>query len=300
MSRILKVLIVEDSKSDAKLIARELRRTGFSPRWERVETAPALREALLRERWQLVISESTLPKLSLLEALAITKEIRSTTPFIVVSATINEETAGAAIRLGAAGYVTKDKLPGLGPALARELLEGPLRETRRDEPVPEPAVREAPRLQLVRDPSVELSPTVLDRMSLPSAIRWLVDRRSAWSTVAARVQLAPVGRLPAAVEAACFRIAQEALANAERHASARTLRVRLTARLGTIEIVVSDDGKGFDVAAAREKAAAGGSLGLLVMQEMVSLAGGELDIVSAPGRGTTVRARFPAPEVAAP
>jgi signal transduction histidine kinase len=365
MDRILKVLIVEDSKSDAKLVVRELRRSGFTPHWERVETAPGLREALVRESWQLVISDSSLPKLSVLEALAISKELCPRAPFIIVSGTIAEETAVAAIRLGASDYVTKDKLRRLGPAVARELLEGHLRETRRDEQAPKPpatkprragghllgmshrlleaqemerhrigrglhdqlgplltaiklsldlaqhdrgprkarALAEAQSLtteamQLVRDLSVELSPTVLDRMGLPSAIRWLVDRHSKWATAPARVQLEPVGRLPTSVEAACFRVAQEALTNAERHASARQLHVSLTAGLGAIEIVVFDDGKGFDVAAAREKAAAGGSLGLLGMQEIASLAGGELEIVSAPGRGTTIRARFPVPDAA--
>jgi len=57
--------------------------------------------------------------------------------------------------------------------------------------------------------------------------------------------------------------------------------------------VVRDDGRGFDVPAARKRAAHGGSQGLLSMQERVALAGGDLEIDSAPGRGTTVRARLP-------
>jgi len=61
--------------------------------------------------------------------------------------------------------------------------------------------------------------------------------------------------LPSAVEAACFRIVQEALTNAERHASARELHVRLTAGLGAIELAVTDDGKGFDVVIAHDQPA---------------------------------------------
>jgi two-component system, NarL family, sensor histidine kinase UhpB len=57
--------------------------------------------------------------------------------------------------------------------------------------------------------------------------------------------------------------------------------------------VVRDDGRGFDVPAARLRAAHGGSQGLLSMQERVALAGGYLEIDSAPGRGTSVRARLP-------
>jgi signal transduction histidine kinase len=61
-----------------------------------------------------------------------------------------------------------------------------------------------------------------------------------------------------------------------------------------VELVVRDDGLGFDVQAARKRAAAGASLGLLTMRERASLAGGTLSIESAPGRGTIVCARFPA------
>src|SRR5712664_2537389 len=70
-----------------------------------------------------------------------------------------------------------------------------------------------------------------------------------------RVQLDAMPPLPSAVEAACFRIVQEALTNAERHASARELHVRLTAGLGTIGLTVTDDGKGFDVVIAHDQPA---------------------------------------------
>ena len=59
-----------------------------------------------------------------------------------------------------------------------------------------------------------------------------------------------------------------------------------------LELVVRDDGQGFDVTGARRRATRGESQGLLNMQERVALAGGELEIHSAPGQGTTVRARF--------
>ena len=117
----LDVLIVEDSETDTKLLIQELRRGGFSPHWERVETAPTLRAALTRRRWQLVISDSGMPRLNALEALALSKEVLPDVPFIIVSATITEETAVQAIRMGAADYVTKEHLDRLGAAVAREL-----------------------------------------------------------------------------------------------------------------------------------------------------------------------------------
>ena len=100
-------------------------------------------------------------------------------------------------------------------------------------------------------------------------------------------------RLPADIETSCFRLAQEALTNVVRHAEARHVSVQVEEGEEEIELVIRDDGKGFDVAAAREKAVRGKSLGLLSMEERVSLAGGRLRIESREGHGATVRAFFP-------
>jgi DNA-binding NarL/FixJ family response regulator len=119
----LDVLLVEDSETDTKLVVQELRKNGFAPRWERVETASSLREALRRKDWDLVVSDSSLPRLSALEALATTKELAPCVPFIVVSGTIMDDAVVAVMRMGAADYVTKDRLQRLGPAVARERRE---------------------------------------------------------------------------------------------------------------------------------------------------------------------------------
>src|SRR5207247_1094274 len=109
-----------------------------------------------------------------------------------------------------------------------------------------------------------------------------------------RLALAPLAqRPPAAVETTCFRVAQEALTNIIRHAQAQVVDVELSAANGMLQLVVHDDGRGFDVSAARQRAAYGGSQGLLSMQERVALAGGDFEIDSAAGRGTSVRARLP-------
>jgi len=119
----LRVLMVEDSLDDVLLLARELRRGGYEPVYERVETAEDLRRALERGPWDLIISDYNLPRLRAPEALKILKEQGMEAPVVVVSGSAGEEAAVEAMRAGANDYVMKDKLSRLGPAVARELRE---------------------------------------------------------------------------------------------------------------------------------------------------------------------------------
>lgn len=100
MSASLRVLIVEDSEDDAELLVLELRRGGYQPCWKRVDTAGAMRTALDRETWHLVISDHAMPHFSGLAALELLKETALDLPFIIVSATIGEEVAVAAMKAG--------------------------------------------------------------------------------------------------------------------------------------------------------------------------------------------------------
>ena len=100
-------------------------------------------------------------------------------------------------------------------------------------------------------------------------------------------------RLDPVIETECFRVAQEALTNVVRHAQAKTVTVELRKEDGQLHLCVRDDGIGFDVAAVREKAVRGASLGLLSMEERAALAGGGLEFKSVPGQGTEVHAWFP-------
>jgi signal transduction histidine kinase len=100
-------------------------------------------------------------------------------------------------------------------------------------------------------------------------------------------------RIDPAIATVCFRVAQEALTNIARHAGARNVWLDAHAVDGQVELSVRDDGIGFDVAAARDRASRGESLGLLGMSERVSYAGGKLDVTSSAGAGTTVCARVP-------
>jgi PAS domain S-box-containing protein len=127
----LKLLLVEDSEADTQLMLWELKRGGYVVAHERVDTAPALRAALERETWDLVIGDYSMPHFSGTEALAIIQDRGIDLPFISVSGTISEESAVAAMRAGAKDYVTKGQLSRLLPAIERELREAKARATLR-------------------------------------------------------------------------------------------------------------------------------------------------------------------------
>ena len=100
-----------------------------------------------------------------------------------------------------------------------------------------------------------------------------------------------LGRLHPDVALCLFRIAQEALRNGAVHGNARRLGVSL-ARIGDhVELTVTDDGWGFDLEAARRE---GSGLGLVSMEERAHVVGGDLQIITRPGQGTTIRVRIPA------
>ncbi len=147
----------------------------------------------------------------------------------------------------------------------------------------------------VRETTLGLRPPILDDLGLAPALRWYVSRQATQAGLAFHLDVASLDdmRFPPSVETTCFRLMQEALTNVIRHARARRVEVEVSTAGGDLEIVVHDDGTGFDVAAAHKRALAGGSLGLLSMEERVSLAGGRLAIESTPGHGTTIRAHLP-------
>jgi two-component sensor histidine kinase len=128
---VLRVLMVEDSPTDAELVVHQLQQMGRLVEFERVETAEAMRAFLEREAWDLVISDWSMPKFSALAALGILKEKRIDIPFIIVSGTIGEETAVDAMRAGAHDFIHKDKFARLTPAVDRELRECKVREAHR-------------------------------------------------------------------------------------------------------------------------------------------------------------------------
>jgi PAS domain S-box-containing protein len=122
--------LVEDSETDAKLVAHELRKMLGAVETERVDDAVGLRGSLARVGWDVVISDWAMPKLSVFEALAMTRESDLDLPFIIVSGSINEADSIDAMRAGANDYVLKDKLGRLVPAVEREIRESKSRRAR--------------------------------------------------------------------------------------------------------------------------------------------------------------------------
>jgi len=119
----LRVLNVEDSEDDALLVKRHLERQGYDLRFERVDTRASLIKALEAQAWDIIISDYALPNFSAPAALELLKEKGLDLPFIILSGTIGEETAVAAMRAGAHDYLMKDALARLAPAIERELQE---------------------------------------------------------------------------------------------------------------------------------------------------------------------------------
>ncbi len=131
MGKPLRVLVIEDSEDDVLLVIRALQKGGYDPIYERVETRDAMHQALERETWDIIISDYKMPHFGGLAALKLYKEKGLNIPFIIVSGTIGEEAAAAAMVSGAHDYVMKNNLPRLVPAIQRELKEAESRRERK-------------------------------------------------------------------------------------------------------------------------------------------------------------------------
>ena len=126
-----RVLVVEDSATDAKLIVKELERAGHALVHLRVEDADAMRDALSKEEWDIVLSDWRMPHFDALGALEVLAQSGKDIPFVIVSGTIGEEAAVTAMRAGAHDYVSKEKLARLGPVVERELRDASERAAHR-------------------------------------------------------------------------------------------------------------------------------------------------------------------------
>jgi PAS domain S-box-containing protein len=119
----LRALIVDDSENDALLIIRELKKGGYNPSYERVETATTMKKALKANPWDIILCDYKMPKFSAPSAITLLKKTNTDIPLIIVSGSIGEETAVECMRLGAQDYIMKSRLSRLCPAIARELEE---------------------------------------------------------------------------------------------------------------------------------------------------------------------------------
>jgi len=145
-------------------------------------------------------------------------------------------------------------------------------------------------LQQVRRLSLALRPSMLDDLGLQAALTWLVKSATVGRDVSIELQCTMASdRVAAEIETACFRIVQESLTNIRRHARAKKVRITLVVDSEQLELQVEDDGVGFDPVPPRGRHSDNYSLGLLGIRERASAVGGHVSIVSAPGKGCTVR-----------
>jgi two-component system NarL family sensor kinase len=179
--------------------------------------------------------------------------------------------AGVSYGLSAAAQ----RLPEASPA--RSAVEEGAREARR-------TVRE------LRTLLVDIYPPVLQRSGLEPALADLVSGSTA-AGVKTRLDVQPGLALPTEVEALLFRTAQEALRNVRRHADATTVELTVEADEERALLVVSDDGQGFEPERADEQG--NGHFGVRMMGDLVRDAGGEFEVETAPGQGTSVRVAVP-------
>lgn len=190
-----------------------------------------------------------------------------------------------------------ETLQGLGSL--QLLLSSALRQPdaeRREAAVRETVDHVSREIENLRNLITELRPAELDELGLESALEALVQRRA--SSGGLRVDLdidldasngdAP-RRLDAQIESALYRLVQEALSNAAKHAEATRVGVVVSEHSDAVELSIRDDGRGFDPTAPSS------GFGLVGMRERVALAGGSFEISSSPGEGTRVQVRLPLP-----
>ncbi len=149
-------------------------------------------------------------------------------------------------------------------------------------------------VQRVRDISLDLRPPLIDELGLVPALSGYLESVSERTGLRILVRGdSDLGALPSHVPITAFRVVQEAVTNAVRHAGADRVEVTVRRNGSGLDLRVEDDGRGFDVGETLERAATGKALGLLGLQERVRMLRGEIEIRSAPGEGTVIRVRLP-------
>src|SRR5215213_1952029 len=121
MARSLRVLLIEDSDDDVQLILRELRRGGYDPQHAVVQTRRTLEAALSSQAWDIILSDYNMPLFDAMQALETLQASGLDIPFLILSGTIEEESAVTALKSGAHDFLLKGKLARLIPAIEREL-----------------------------------------------------------------------------------------------------------------------------------------------------------------------------------
>jgi signal transduction histidine kinase len=143
----------------------------------------------------------------------------------------------------------------------------------------------------VRQISINLRPSMLDDLGLVPALRTLLDQQGSRASVTVRFFEENVPKdLDPKIQTTCFRIAQEAITNAVRHANATQIDVDLRCEKRKLRLLIRDNGIGFDVGSVRAQTA---GLGLVGIKERAALVGGRARIVSSSNKGTTIEIHLP-------
>jgi len=143
----------------------------------------------------------------------------------------------------------------------------------------------------VRQISLDLRPLMLDDLGLVPALRSLLDEHGRRASVAVRFSAENMPEnLDPEIQTTCFRIAQEAITNAVRHANATRIDVDLGRENGNLRLQVRDNGRGFDAESVQEQVVA---LGLIGIKERAALVDARARIISSPNKGTTVEVSLP-------
>lgn len=140
----------------------------------------------------------------------------------------------------------------------------------------------------VREMSQLLRPTILDDFGLEAGLRWLAEGFQARTGIEVKVDSDNAGRLPDETETHLFRIAQEALTNVARHASAKRVDIGLASAPGEIRLTIADDGRGLGPAQPGAR-----GMGMIGMRARARSAGGDLEVRSKAGEGVVIEVRVP-------
>lgn len=149
-------------------------------------------------------------------------------------------------------------------------------------------------LDQIREISLNLRPSMLDDLGLAPTLRWYMNRYAARTGLETEFKVLNLPeRLAPEVETALYRITQEGLTNVARHAQARKVSIRLEQFGKMVQVVIQDDGRGFDVDAVLYRKLPDHGAGLLGIRERATLLGGDFDIQAQPGHGARLSIVIP-------
>jgi signal transduction histidine kinase len=200
------------------------------------------------------------------ERVRIATELHDDTIQVMTAALMALDRLGAAVRTGELERIERT-LTG-----ARDMLGSAVERTRRL--------------------TFELRPPLLEANGLGAAVRELAEQSAAEAGFDVDIDV-PIGRFPFVVEELVYRVMREAIANVRKHAEASHVTIRMWEDGDVIHASVADDGRGFELAQARDRSRMRLHIGLDALFERVRMAGGDIDIDTAPGRGTVLRLRVP-------